>query len=529
MSRVYYYVNNMNKKTVKSNPKSGTQRRRGSNNSNSGNSSHSRSRSEGSSSRGSSEGSRSVRGANGAGRNTSSRTRSTGGHSSNGGSRSTGNHSSNGGSTRSAGGYSSGSRSRSTGGYSSGGNSTSRNGRGGGGNRGPRGRTSAQRGRGQFGGGRRGGGRKKSTLDISQFINKEAVETMPEAPFKPEHKFVDFKIQKELKTNITAVGYVDPTPIQDKVISIVLEGKDVVGLANTGTGKTAAFLIPIVNKILLNKREKAIILTPTRELALQIDEEFKKLTKGFGMNSVVCVGGINITPQIRQLKHLRTNVVVGTPGRVMDLMKRNVLRLNDYHTIVLDEADRMLDMGFINDMRFVMRYMPKDRHTLFFSATMSPEIEEIVGSFLIDPTIISVKTRSTAKNIAQDIVKTKGQDKIEVLHDLLNKPEFTRVLIFGRTKHGVEKLSKKLIQRGFKAESIHGDKSHAHRQRSLKKFKDGIATILVATDVAARGLDINDVSHVINYELPESYDDYVHRIGRTGRGDKKGQALTFVD
>ena len=280
--------------------------------------------------------------------------------------------------------------------------------------------------------------------------------------------------------------------------------------------------------VLNNRKERIIILTPTRERALQIEEEFKKLAFGFKMTSVVCVGGVNITPQIRQLRN-QCNVVVGTPGRVMDLIKRNVLKLERFNTIVLDEADRMLDMGFINDMRFVMERMPKVRHTLFFSATMSSDIEAIIGNFLTKPEIISVKTRDTAKNIAQDIIKTKGEDKIEVLHDLLNKPEFTKVLIFGRTKHGVEKLSRKLVQRGFKSESIHGDKTHSNRQRSLKKFKEGQAQMLVATDVAARGLDINDVSHVINYELPETYDDYVHRIGRTGRGDKKGQALTFVD
>jgi len=254
----------------------------------------------------------------------------------------------------------------------------------------------------------------------------------------------------------------------------------------------------------------------------------QSFTTGMRIFSTVCVGGAPIYKQISRLQK-PNQFIIGTPGRIMDLMKRGVLKLNNTRTIVLDEADRMLDMGFINDMRFVMSEMPKERHTLFFSATMSPIIEGLIKDFLVDPVNISVKTRATSKNIDQDIIRIAGRDKVEVLADLLSGPEFTKVLVFGRTKRGVEKLNEKLLQRGIKTESIHGNKTHGQRQNSLKKFKSDNVQTLIATDVVARGLDINDVSHVINYELPETYDDYVHRIGRTGRGDKTGKALTFVD
>jgi superfamily II DNA/RNA helicase len=243
---------------------------------------------------------------------------------------------------------------------------------------------------------------------------------------------------------------------------------------------------------------------------------------------VCCVGGAPIGRQISQLK-LMHSFVIGTPGRIKDLIERKFIRLEEFKTVVLDEADRMLDMGFINDMRLIMSKMPKDRQTLFFSATVSPEISGLIREFLREPVTISVKTRDTAKNVDQDIVRIGyGGDKVKVLRDMLAKAEFTKVLVFGRTKHGVEKLSKLLSQSGVKAESIHGNKNHTQRQRALGAFKDNHVQVLVATDVAARGLDIPDVSHVINFDLPATYDDYVHRIGRTGRAGKTGKALTFI-
>lgn len=350
--------------------------------------------------------------------------------------------------------------------------------------------------------------------------------------YKPEHAFADFNIDARLKSSIAAKGYTIPTPIQDRTISHGLKGMDIVGVANTGTGKTAAFLIPILNKIILNPKEKAIIIVPTRELAVQIDGELqgfaKNIKTGTRINSVCCVGGAPIGRQISSLKYAH-NVVIGTPGRLKDLVNRKFIHLDQFQTIVLDEADRMLDMGFIADMRFVVSLMPKVRQTLFFSATVSHDVEKLVKEFLKDPIRISVKTGETAQNVEQDVVHVRNGDKIKVLHDLLKKGEFSKVLIFGRTKHGVERLSKDLVSKGFKAESIHGNKNFGQRQRALKLFKDNHAQILVATDVAARGLDIDNITHVINYDIPATHDDYVHRIGRTGRGDKKGKALTFIE
>ena len=244
--------------------------------------------------------------------------------------------------------------------------------------------------------------------------------------------------------------------------------------------------------------------------------------------STCCVGGVSIYGQIAELR--RTNsFIIGTPGRVKDLINRRCIDLSTFNTIVLDEADRMLDMGFIGDMKFVMAKMPAKRHTLFFSATMTKEVEGLIKQFLNNPVVVSVRTGDTSKNVDQDIVRLAGKNKIDVLHDLLIDKNFSKVIIFGKTKHGVEKLSQKLIERGFKADSIHGDKPHNRRQRAIKGFKDNEISILVATDVAARGLDIPNVSHVINYDVPATYEDYVHRIGRTGRGNKAGKALTFID
>ena len=344
----------------------------------------------------------------------------------------------------------------------------------------------------------------------------------------PEHNFADFAVTDEVKNAVITKGYVTPTPIQDRAIPHILRGQDVVGIANTGTGKTAAFLVPLINKVRLDANQQVLIIVPTRELAQQIDSELKGLTRGMKMFSVVCVGGANIMPQIKALQY-KNSFVIGTPGRLKDLTERGRINLSKFNTIVLDEADRMLDMGFVNDMREVMRAMPKDRQTLFFSATLSPEIEKLIGEFLTEPVRIKVTTGETAKNVDQNVVNVQGKDKVDVLHDLLTNKEFNKVIVFGRTKHGVEKLAKALSQRGFKAESIHGNKSQSQRQRSLGNFKENKAQILVATDVAARGLDIADVSHVINFDLPMTYDDYVHRIGRTGRGSKKGTALTFIE
>lgn len=375
----------------------------------------------------------------------------------------------------------------------------------------------------------RGGSRfKGARIDVSKFIKKARILEEVDV-FVPEHAFADFAIDPRLKKTVLDRGYVTPTPIQDRAIPHVLRGEDVIGIANTGTGKTAAFLLPLIHKMLGNPTERAIIVVPTRELALQIHDELKAVVKGLGIFAVSCIGGNGIGEQMKNLR-MKHNFVIGTPGRLKDLIERKALDMSKFGTIVLDEADRMLDMGFIPDMKFIMGKMPEKRHSLFFSATFSPEIEKLVQGFLKNPVKISVKTGDTSENVDQDIVRVNDKTKkMEVLHDLLNKNGFAKVLIFGQTKHGVEKLSRELEKRGFKSASIHGNKNQSQRKKALSLFKDNMINILVATDVAARGLDIDNVSHVINYDLPMSYEDYTHRIGRTGRAGKKGTAITFVE
>ena len=367
----------------------------------------------------------------------------------------------------------------------------------------------------------------ETEAEISKFMNKTVV-TTSEPVFVPEHTFSDFDINPHLKKNIAAKKYEVLTPIQDKAIPHALLGQDVVGLAETGTGKTAAFLIPLIDKVMKQKGERVLIMAPTRELAVQIEKELAGFARGLGFRGMVAVGGANIGPQISQLKH-DPAFVIGTPGRLKDLLERKVLVLTGFGTVVLDEADRMLDMGFIDDMRTILSKMRKERHTLFFSATMGKDIERLIGDFLDQPVIISVKTRDTPSSVDQDVVRIpRGKDKFDVLSEILKDREFSRVLVFGRTKFGVEKLAKALSRLHIHSESIHGNKTQGARQRALEAFKSGKVSVLVATDVAARGLDIPAVSHVINYDLPSTYEDYIHRIGRTGRADLKGKALTFV-
>ena len=392
-------------------------------------------------------------------------------------------------------------------------------------------RGTASRGGSPRGGSSRGGRNfQEMPVDLAKLVNKaqpaETVET-----YVPQHAFDGFAIDERLKENIRAKGYSIPTPIQDQSIPHVLTGVDVVGIANTGTGKTAAFLIPLIDKVLkfraLGQDERVLVMVPTRELAIQIEDEFFGFAKRLGVTSVTCVGGANITPQIRVLRR-NPSFVIGTPGRLKDLMERRELDLSAFGTVVLDEADRMLDMGFIDDMRFIMGKMRAERHTLFFSATMSREIQALIGAFLKDPVHVSVKTRETSHTIDQDVVKVHHSQKFDKLVELLKQDGFDKVLVFGRTKHGVERLAKDLRSVGIKADSIHGNKTHGARQKALIAFKRGDARVLTATDVAARGLDISGVSHVINYDLPSTYEDYTHRIGRTGRAGKAGQALTFI-
>lgn len=365
------------------------------------------------------------------------------------------------------------------------------------------------------------------TIDPSLLIRKAREETPQTTPII-KNQFSNFLISDQLKRNIAEKGYDIPTPIQDQVIPVALEGRDVVGVANTGTGKTAAFLIPLINKVYYSQSQRVLIVVPTRELAVQIQEECKIFAKGMNIFTSLAIGGASSHHQVSTLKK-RPQFVVGTPGRLKDFVEHGKLNLATFQNTVLDEVDRMMEMGFIADIRYLISKLSPNRQSLFFSATIPPQAIPLMQGFLKNPITISVKSQDTALGIEQDVIKLNGRNKVDVLHDLLAQDEFKKVLVFGRTKWGIEKLSKMLSQRKFNVAAIHGNKNQNQRQRALGLFKSGQIRILLATDVAARGLDIDDVSHVINYDQPQSYDEYIHRIGRTGRADKKGKALTFID
>ncbi len=370
-------------------------------------------------------------------------------------------------------------------------------------------------------------GRRRKTVDPS-LLTKKAVAPLLQKAFVPVHTFNEFSIPERLKENIKSCGYLIPTPIQDAAIPPLLVGKDVVGIANTGTGKTAAFLIPLLTKISQDRMQKVLIVAPTRELAVQIRDETKALAVGLNIFATLCIGGVSIRPQVAELRR-SPHLVIGTPGRLKDLNMQGKLNFLQFGSIVLDEVDRMLDMGFIHDVRYIISLLPQKRQSLFFSATLTPNVTAIMKTLMRDPVTISVKTQETPLHVDQDIIKTNGRGKLDILHELLCQQEFQKVLVFGRTKWGIERLAEQLTQKGILVAQIHGNKNQNQRQRALSEFKQNKVNVLLATDIASRGLDIPDVTHVINFDLPETYDDYVHRIGRTGRAGKKGIALSLVD
>lgn len=369
--------------------------------------------------------------------------------------------------------------------------------------------------------------RRIRTFDPRHIVGQiSGAEKSPESEIK--HKFSDFNISEILKDNIAARRYETPTPIQDQVIPHILEGKDVVGIANTGTGKTAAFLIPLIDKVIKNRENRVLIIAPTRELATQIDKELKSFSNNLNIHSVICIGGVSINPQIANL-YKKPDFVIGTPGRLIDLYEQRKLNFSDYSTIVLDEVDRMLDMGFIHSVKKIISKLPERRQSLFFSATLDNKTKPIMAQFIKDPILVSVKTQDTASNVEQRTVEINGRNKADVLIELLDNREVEKAIVFVRTKYGADNLSKSLYKIGFKTVVLHGNKTQNQRQRSLESFKLGAVHIMIATDVASRGIDVADITHVINFDLPETYDDYIHRIGRTGRADKKGIALSLVE
>ena len=369
---------------------------------------------------------------------------------------------------------------------------------------------------------------KASEISIDKLIAK-AVDAQPVNMFVDDYEYSQFAITEILKTNACNKGYCHPTKIQHQAIPEILNQRDILGIASTGSGKTAAFLIPLIHKALQDRSSKFLILIPTRELAMQIQDEFRSLTKDTGVKSVLIMGGNSMRTQVNILRQ-NPQFLICTPGRLKDCTERGLINLAEINNVVLDEVDRMLDMGFINDIRFIINKLNKNRQSLFFSATMNRKSEEIANSLLTNPIKVEIETQGPGKNVDQDIVRVQcGENKIVALSDLLKQREFEKVLVFTSTKRKADQLCKCLQKEKIFTESLHGGKRQNQRTRIIEKYKTGKIDVLIATDVASRGLDINNISHVINYDMPQTYDDYIHRIGRTGRAGKKGFALTFVD
>lgn len=373
-----------------------------------------------------------------------------------------------------------------------------------------------------------GNNRGKEYINPSRFIQKAKAAT-EETPYQPTYLFSDFAISKVLLDNLMAKGFREPSAIQDQTIPHGLAGRDIVGIANTGTGKTAAFAVPVLHKLMTDRTAHALILAPTRELAEQIEQECRSIAKRSGLYGALLIGGVSQTPQLRDLKQ-RPQIVIGTPGRVKDHIEQGTLHISDFNIVVLDEVDRMLDMGFISDIQDILSGTAQTRQLFFFSATLDSRVLGIINAFTADPIHVTVKTGDTSDYVDQNIVRYNSKEqKLEKLHDLLLEHDVKKALVFDETHHSVERLTKELQLRGFDTDAIHGGKTQAARQKALKRFKDGHINVLIATDVAARGIDVSDITHVINYTTPQSYSDYVHRIGRAGRAGRLGYALTFIE
>lgn len=373
-----------------------------------------------------------------------------------------------------------------------------------------------------------GRGRKFSTINPSQYIAKAVEEETTNIYVDGTH-FTDFKLNKTLERNVLDKKYTIPTKIQHEAIPAIMEGKDILGIASTGSGKTAAFLLPMIDKIMKDGSQTCLIVVPTRELASQIQDEFRDLSRNTNLKSVLVIGGKGIRDQMYILSK-RPHFIIATPGRLGDIYERKGINLDEVNNVILDEVDRMLDMGFIADIKYIISHLNPNRQSLFFSATMSSKAELIANSLLKNPVKVEIEKQSPLKNVDQNVVKIDGgKRKEDVLYDILCKDECKRVLVFTRTKRNADKLSDYLYDKKMNVDALHGNKRQSQRTRIINSFKKGNINVLIATDVASRGLDVNDISHVVNYDEPESFDDYIHRIGRTGRAGKKGVALTFLD
>jgi ATP-dependent RNA helicase RhlE len=344
--------------------------------------------------------------------------------------------------------------------------------------------------------------------------------------------FTELQLCESVQKNVRAAGYTQPTPIQEQAIPVVMAGRDIFGCAQTGTGKTAAFGLPILHRLEsegpFRGGPRVLILAPTRELAVQIDESFRAYGKGLKVRSVVLLGGVSIRPQIEQIRR-GVDIVIATPGRLLDVIEHRALNLSHIHTFVLDEADRMLDMGFLPSIRQVVKLIPTQRQTLFFSATLPREIRDLANSLLSDPVHVAVAAENaTTEMVDQRLYFVERDRKRALLAHLLEGDLEGSVLVFTRTKRGADRVTKDLMKVGLKVASIHGDKSQMARQKALQDFKSGRTRVLVATDIAARGIDIAQLPYVVNFDVPEAAETYVHRIGRTGRAGHSGVAVTLA-
>ncbi|MEM6643428.1 MAG: DEAD/DEAH box helicase [Bacteroidota bacterium] len=370
--------------------------------------------------------------------------------------------------------------------------------------------------------------RPSSQLKPEMLVKKSSA--VASKPYISDRSFTQIELHKALAKNISQKGYEYPSEIQDKCIDHLIGGKNLVGIAATGTGKTGAFLIPIVHQMLTSNGISGLVVVPTRELAQQVHMEFKSLTKGTRLKSACFIGGTSLGKDL-SLARKRMDLIVGTPGRTNDLIDRRALKIHSVSTLVLDEFDRMLDMGFIRDIQKIVSVMKNRRQTMLFSATIDSSQEKLIKQ--ITPAAIRVNVTSGKKssdNVDQNIIKVEqNENKFDVLYSLVSESSFEKVLLFAETKRGVDKLSKQLKKSGISSDVIHGDKSQNYRSRAIEHFKSGKTKILVATDVAARGIDIKGITHVINYQMPQTMDSYIHRIGRTGRAEATGVAYTFVN
>ena len=369
---------------------------------------------------------------------------------------------------------------------------------------------------------------RKSTLKPELLIKKATLQA--EEVYNSKRFFDEMPLDSRLKSNLKKKGFIKPTEIQDKTIEFLLEKRDILGIAQTGTGKTGAFLIPIIERILkLNRKSFALIVVPTRELALQIDKDFKSISKGLNLFSSCFIGGTNINRDMQELRR-PSHIMIGTPRRLLELIKHKALDIRETNTLVLDEFDKMLSLGFLKEVEHITGTMHRRQHTMLFSATLAQKQIPLIREILYNPITIKLsKSDTTGEHIEQDIIEyTKNQNKFEVLCELLKNDQYDKVLLFEETKTGVESLTEQLVANGIKAEQIHGNRTQDDRIKALKIFREGTAQVLVATDVAARGIDVSDITLVINYQIPMNYEQYIHRIGRTGRAGKQGQALTFV-